>query len=51
MREPESAKALSEFKVACDYWLPKLNERGKAKALNRCKGSNESIQLPLPACR
>jgi hypothetical protein len=20
MRKPESAKALSEFKVACDYW-------------------------------
>jgi hypothetical protein len=29
----ESAEALAEFKIACDNWLPKLNERDKAKAL------------------
>jgi hypothetical protein len=30
----KSAEALAEFKIACDNWLPKLNERDKAKALD-----------------
>ena len=44
MSEPESANALAEFKVACDHWLPLLNERDQDKASTHVNSMFEKLK-------
>jgi hypothetical protein len=44
MSEPESATALAEFKVACDHWLPLLNERDQDKASTHVNSMFEKLK-------
>ena len=41
---PESATALAEFKVACDHWLPLLNERDQDKASTHVNSMFEKLK-------
>jgi hypothetical protein len=44
MSEPESATALVEFKVACDHWLPLLNERDQDQASTHANSMFEKLK-------
>jgi ParB-like chromosome segregation protein Spo0J len=44
MSEPESATALAEFKVACDHWLPLLNERDQDQASTHANSMFEQLR-------
>jgi hypothetical protein len=44
MSEPESVTALAEFKVACDHWLPLLNECDQGKASTHVNSMFEKLR-------
>ena len=44
MSQPESATALAEFKVACDHWLPLLNERDQDQASTHANSMFEQLR-------
>jgi ParB family transcriptional regulator, chromosome partitioning protein len=41
----KSAKALAEFKIACDHWLPLLNKDDLAKAVVHANGVYRTVKL------
>jgi hypothetical protein len=44
MDRRDSVEALAEFKVACDLWLPQLNERDRDKASTHVNSMFEKLR-------